>query len=55
MDSNLREVNDELMKEWFKFREETKLYNINLITISMIIFITGVRSIIGMDFAMGWS
>ena len=24
MDNNLREVNDDLMKEWFQFREESK-------------------------------
>ena len=28
MDNNLREVNDDLMKEWFQFREETKLCNL---------------------------
>ena len=27
MENNLREVNDDLMKEWFQFREETKLCN----------------------------
>lgn len=24
MDNNFREVNDDLMKEWFQFREESK-------------------------------
>ena len=28
MDNNLREVNEDLMKEWFQFREETKLCNL---------------------------
>ena len=26
MENNLREVNDDLMKEWFQFREESKFY-----------------------------
>ena len=26
--NNFREVNDDLMKEWFQFREETKLCNL---------------------------
>lgn len=28
MENNLREVNDDLMKEWFQFKEETKLCNL---------------------------
>ena len=28
MENNLREVNDDLMKEWFEFREERKLCNL---------------------------
>ena len=28
MENNLREVNDDLMKEWFQFREDSKFCNL---------------------------